>query len=456
MASGMPHDRSRQQIIRKHMKAQEEDAGGIDRLPREKLVVKGLSQMSPVYRFELKDLVFNKANGRIAAEVKEKEAELGRSLILGVVDDEAIIRSILLSIRIYENNKIQDDLRVNGQMRPGIITADGVVINGNRRKALLEQLFKETGDGKYAYLDAQVLPTDISKSELWLIEAGIQLSAPQQLDYSPINHLLKLREGIDSGLDIPLMAKRIYGVTEDQIRSDLDRLKLIDEYLTDFIRKEGRYYLVNGLIEHFINLQNILLWVERPRGNPKRNWQWSVDDKNELKLVAFYYIRLKFPHLRIRDLREIFATQEAWEELKQTLKVPIELSKKTNDSKNLEPASEADEDEILNEDSSDRDSNFSTTTEQNDLLEEVKWRDQNKPTLKAHFQDAKEQREIVKDSQKPLTLARRAVKILNAIPNDPTKIGDSEIDQELSHAIHRINELRKTIKKAEAGLDSEL
>ncbi|GAI06379.1 unnamed protein product, partial [marine sediment metagenome] len=158
-----------------------------------------------------------------------------------------IIKDLLLSIRKDENEKVKADLAKKGQIRPGIITCDGIVINGNRRKALLEELYAEAGLEKYKYLEVHVLPSDITKSELWLIEAGIQMSTPQQLDYSPINNLLKLKEGILSGLRIEDMAARIYGVTAEKIKVDIERLDLIDEYLKDFIVKPGKYYLVRYL-----------------------------------------------------------------------------------------------------------------------------------------------------------------------------------------------------------------
>ena len=78
MPSSMPFDRKRKVMIRQHMKKQEEDAGGKDRLPKEKITIKGRTDRHPVYKFRIGDLVFNKANGRIKAEVAEKESELGR------------------------------------------------------------------------------------------------------------------------------------------------------------------------------------------------------------------------------------------------------------------------------------------------------------------------------------------------------------------------------------------
>ena len=272
---------------------------------------------------------------------------MGRDLAPSSPEDQKIIKEILLSIRPDENTKIRDDLKKNGQMHPGIITCDGIVVNGNRRKALLETLYDddETRDEQFKYLDVQVLPSDITKAEVWLIEAGIQMSTPQQLDYSPINHLLKLREGVDSDLKIEDMAARIYGVSEETITADLDRLKLIDEYLDDFLKKSARYYLVKQLNEHFIDLQEIVNWASHPRGAVRLNWRPDKSDINELKLVAFYYIRIRFPHLRIRGLRDLFATDKSWEQVKQALTLDVQLSPEERSQLGLESGEEVDEDE---------------------------------------------------------------------------------------------------------------
>src|SRR5258707_55239 len=140
MATGMPYDQERQRMIRSHLTKQESDAGGKEKLPQEKLIVKGSAERAPVYRLPVQELAFNKANGRIKAEVLEREAELGRELEASSPDDQKIIKEILLSIRPDENTKISDDLRKNGQMHPGIVTCDGIVVNANRRKALLEKI----------------------------------------------------------------------------------------------------------------------------------------------------------------------------------------------------------------------------------------------------------------------------------------------------------------------------
>ncbi len=442
----MPHDPARKKMIRAHLKEQEDSAGGRERLPEEKLIVKGKPERTPVYKLSVDDLAFNKANGRIKAEVLEKETELGRSLKPESPDDQQLIKTILLSIRKDENEKIREDLRKNGQMRPGIITCDGIVINGNRRKALLEDLYRETGETKYKYLDAQVLPSDITKAELWLIEAGIQMSTPQQLDYSPINNLLNWRDGVLGGLTVEDMAARIYGVSKENIESDLDRLKLIDEYLADFLGKPERYYLVRALNEHFIDLQDILAWARRPRGNVPMNWKPTASDLNELKLVGFYYIRTKFPHLRIRELRDLFVTAESWTEAKKALYLNVEspTEKSGTETTEVSPITELDAEEG---DVGAEDTAFTTSVEEQDIQEEIAWRTKYEGTLKNFYENAKEQKQIIKDSQRPLALAARALKMLRAIPTQKAQLSEPELDDVLRDVVSTTNTLRKIIQK---------
>lgn len=448
MLSSMPFDRKRKEIIRQHMNKQDEDAGGKGKLPKDKLIVKGKADLYPIYNFRLDDLAFNKANGRIKAEVADKEAELGRQLDIFEVKDQKIIKDLLLAIRPDENDKIKEDLRKNGQMRTGIITCDGRLINGNRRKAILEELYDETNDDRFRYLEVQVLPSDITKAELWLIEAGIQMSAPQQLDYSPINHLLKLREGITADLKLDDMASRIYGVSKEQIETDLLRLDLIDEYLRDFLQKDNRYYLVRRLNEHFIDLQLIISWTQRPRGK-RKGWTWDESDINELKLVAFYYIRMGMPHLRIRGLRDIFSTKEAWLQAKKALNVEAELTQKERDELGLSEITELEEEEDF--EPYEETGQFTTTVEERDLQEEAIWRKRRQDNLKSIYEDAKEQEQIVKDSVRPLALAKRALKNISAIPKKKSKLKEPEIDNIFAKIIEETNTLRKIIKKQTAN-----
>lgn len=438
----MPIDENKRKIIMDIMNSQNAAAGGIEKIDKRRLVIAGKVILLPIYRFELSQIAFNKSNGRIKSEVLEKESNIGRELY-DTPEDQETIKNILLSLRRDENNKTKEDLIKNGQMEPGIITCDGVIINGNRRKAILEEIYTEDSSEKFKYFEALVLPSNIRKSELWLIEAGIQLSATQQLDYSPINHLLKLKEGIDSGLKIPEMASRIYGVNEDKIKSDLERLKIIDEYLDEFIKKPNRYYLVENLNEHFINLQSNLNWANNPRGNIRLDWSPDKSDINELKIVCFYYIRQKFPHLRIREIRKQFGRRTAWDYIRKSIELldTTQEEKFDNGDNTINDLIDDNDLDIIEDQEAIRD-----IVEEQDKKDESDWRKRHENTLKRCFQDAQEQVGIEEDKEQPLKLAKRALKIIDAIPLDNnTKI--DEIDDILSDIIKKINLIRDKVRK---------
>lgn len=448
MTTSLPFNVEKKQIIQNFLKKQEESSGGKDHLPKTKLSVKGRTSYEPIYRIPTKMLYFNKSNGRIKAEVIEKEAELGREFDIWSEDDQQEFKKLLLSIRRDENDKIKEDLKTNSQTFPGIITCDGIVINGNRRKALFEELYNETSDEKFKYLDVQVLPSDINKSELWLIEAGIQLSAPQQLDYSPINNLLKLREGINSGLTEKEMAARLYGISEETILLEIDRLKLIDEYLSDFIGKPGKYYLTKNLAEHFIDLQTILAWANVPRGK-KMDWVDGPNpsDINELKLVGFYYIRMKMPHLRIRELRDHFAIQEAWKEQVRVLDIEMNLTKEEKKSGGIIISNDEEQDDNSGIHTVEIENPILTTSEEIDIHEESLWKKNRESDLKAIYEDAKEKEQIHKILNKPLDLAKRALNQIKGIRLNSSDY-DDELDQVLGKIIEETNKRRKILHKA--------
>jgi hypothetical protein len=443
MISQIPFNKSLHKKISDQLKQKEDELGGKDKLPHAKLKIKGKVVNAPYYNLRTDEVFFNKANGRIKSEVLEKEAQLGRELIETNTNDQTIIRELLLAISPDENEKLREDLLVNEQIEPGIMTCDGILINGNRRKAVLEK-FLSNVDEKFRYIDVHVLPPDIKRDELWLIEAGIQLSAPQQLKYSPINDLLKLKEGIDAGLDIDVMATRIYGMTEEKLKDDLERLELINEYLELFLSKPGKYYLVKNLAEHFINLQNIYEWAKNPRGRVSKDWNPEESDITELKLIGFYYIRAKFQHLRIRELRNLFANKKAWKELRKSLKISNMLTKKDLEEIDIDPIEITDMDDDDNEEIEQQKLN---PTEKRDIAEERKWRDKNIDQLKIRYQDSKEKYEIKKNEEQPLTLANRALNNLNGIPENKEKLSDPKIDITLKSIIKVTNDLRKIIKK---------
>jgi hypothetical protein len=167
---------------------------------------------------------------------------------------------------------------------------------------------------------------------------------------------------------------------------------------------------------------------------------------NELKLVAFYYIRLRMSHWRIRELRDLFASKESWGEVKRALKVDIQLTPEDRKKMGLQPEDGGSSEEDENGDSSDESLKPKTPVEEKDIQEEAVWREVHESKLKNYYQDAKESKEILRDTERPLALVTRALRIIDAIPADKRKLNDPEIDDVLRQIIEKINDLRKVIK----------
>jgi hypothetical protein len=120
---------------------------------KETYEIDGVRRDFEVFHLPLDFFVYSIRNGRFAAELRELEATEGRRLNPEKEKDSEEIEELLL----HDSNKMEwlkrDIMRV-GQIKAATITYDGFIINGNRREAILKRLFKETGNQRFAFIDA--------------------------------------------------------------------------------------------------------------------------------------------------------------------------------------------------------------------------------------------------------------------------------------------------------------
>jgi hypothetical protein len=178
--------------------------------------------------------------------------------------------------------------------------------------AVLQDLHTEDSTGKFEALEVQVLPEGVSEKDLWRIEAGLQLSRDKRLDYGPVNDLLKIREGLNSGLKAEEIAATLYGLKDaEEVKEKDQRLALIDNYL-EYIGEPDEYTKVNRAVEHFINLQDLLRHLDKQGVKKTEQHKWL--------LIAFEMIRAGMGHMDIRMLRKIAASEAANSHILKTIK----------------------------------------------------------------------------------------------------------------------------------------
>lgn len=259
--------------------------------------LKGEKKLLDVYKLPADMLFYNIRNGRFAAEYSDMIRKEGGYLNPEDEDDEEKIRGLLLSLDEGETKRTYNDLKIRGQWNCGIITEDGYVVDGNRRKAIMSKIYMDTGQEEWKYLKVARLERSVTSEDLWALEAGIQLGKDAIVRYGPINELLKIREGIEAGLSKKAIVNALYGYDkEEEIQEKIDRLELIEEYLL-FIGKPARYSLVKQNVEHFINLQNII------RQCNKRDYK--PDTIVKIKRVTFQLIKENISHMEIRKINQM-------------------------------------------------------------------------------------------------------------------------------------------------------
>ena len=87
-------------------------------------------------------MIYNPYNGRIGSEVKSFESQ-NYSLDLDNPEHIKIIEKFLLNSNKWANERTMTSLIEDGQEKWGIVTAGGIIIDGNRRACLLNTIWND-------------------------------------------------------------------------------------------------------------------------------------------------------------------------------------------------------------------------------------------------------------------------------------------------------------------------
>lgn len=285
----------------------------------ERYWINGKKQDLPIYQIDIERLYFNIANGRYADRMlRLKRKNPGVEIDPSKKEWKDKIEKMLAGEDEHTQRdkaafeELKEDLKKREQLRPGVVLADGGVIDGNRRLAALRRLWKEKNEDRFRYFDAAILPTDTDEEDRWRIEAGMQLGKNDRWDYSPINELLKIRFGVNmyeqkiaDGELTPesnafkLVARELYGKTEQDIREMMDRLALIDEYL-DAQKAPGEYDRIEASSEDFLEASKAV-------SAAKNRGDMSPAELAKLKHVLFYLIHYNL--MNNYEIRKIYQAQ---------------------------------------------------------------------------------------------------------------------------------------------------
>lgn len=242
----------------------------------------------PVYEIPLEYLIFNQHNGRIRMRTKTYESQnhkiepdtaAGKEIIAHFLDESS-----------DRNKKTEHDIKLYGQKIPGIITQDGVIIDGNRRAMLLNKL--QFSKFKTVVLDCKLEDDPIAIEEL---ETRYQLGEDEKVWYNAIEKYLKISWLRNEGVSFEKIAEWM-NVPIGEVKFFGQVMEVMEEYL-DYYGFNWLYTQLDKREDPFKSLTN---WInifsdwKTPTWSLK-GFQWyTQSDVIDLKSIAFDYIRIQY------------------------------------------------------------------------------------------------------------------------------------------------------------------
>ena len=240
----------------------------------QKITIDGLTKIYPVYKVRLDCLYFNDRNDRIATWISKYKTE-NNITDFDKNDLEAyndIIQKFIEDSNQDAIKRTQTNIELIGQKHPGVVLADGRIIDGNRRFTCLRNLSKKYTQNNN-YFETVILEHNIESNEkqIKMLELQLQMGEESRVDYNPIDRLVGIYHDIVENrlLTIKEYADSI-NKTPTDVEKDVEVAKLLVEYL-EFINAPNQFYIareqdLNGpLVEIPSILKNIKSEEEKDR-----------------------------------------------------------------------------------------------------------------------------------------------------------------------------------------------
>lgn len=369
------------------------------------IIYQGERREFEAYKIPLNILIYNKLNGRIGSSVKSFENQY-RELDPENEEDIKKIEEFLWQSKEDRNENTMDSLVKNGQQIHGIVTNDGVIVDGNRRAMLLNRIYrnrKKWEDESHnvddcQYFIAVILPEGADPKEVMRLETTYQMGEDKKLDYNAIEKYLKCKDLKSVGFSESDVATMM-GETEGQIKEWLEIMKLMDQYLAS-LQYEGIYTRLEKREGQFVDFSKYL--SRYTNGSAMVSWAYEDTDITDLKSVCFDYIRAQYEGKEFRVIAQpskkdsFFCNEKVWNEFRDrhfsstedvTEESPQELREKNPD---------ADLSRIFRG-------------------RDEKWAEQIKGKLKGNLNISRQALENINEANEPLTLLSRAKDTLESI-----------------------------------------
>ena len=309
-----------------------------------------------VFEIPIEFCKYRLENGRIRTEILTYEKLKGK-LISNEQSTQEIIHKFIGNSDKKKNSDLIKILKKDGQTDPAIITADGFLINGNRRKWALSELNKDVPDEKFKKLKVVILPgtgnaerptvTDIA-----LLENRLQVLVTGKSEYSKMNKALTYYSNVKAGIDLTELLKDDATFTDSGSKNFKKKVKEFEneyfkplELMNDYLeinKVQGDYEKVAN---RWMSFEALGSDVMSKLNNEKFKVENNIknDEIGTIKAAGLNLIKLKDSSAVAGDNRYLIRQIPKWISNEELKKDVLKIGLIEDDNDHIEDPDERDE-----------------------------------------------------------------------------------------------------------------
>jgi hypothetical protein len=325
------------------------------------------------------------------------------------------------------------------QQRYGIVTADGKIIDGNRRASLLNRIWRDNTIAANIkqhtqFFEAIMLPIDADRKEILRLETTYQMGEDAKVDYGPIEKYLKVGDLANEGFSNNEIAN-FMGAKPADVKMYLDVLKLMDEYL-DAYCYTGMYTVLERE-DSFQKLDSALRGYAG--GGVSKMWGYDAEaDVSDLKSIAFDYIRLGLDQQDFRDIirkpsknnadASFFSNEKIWRQFTESHFETVEGIKEKSVDDIIRENPSADVGRLLR-------------------ARDNTWQEEIGEKLNENFQGSRDKLNNKQQAAQPIKLLQKALEAISAVDTTQDSFKDEpSVKEYLDEIEKKAKEYRKILQ----------
>lgn len=400
-----------------------------------KLPYQGETKAFNVYKIPISFLVFNKENGRIASLVKSYVKE-HQSIDVETEEGSALIAKFLYNAHKDRNKITRENIINHGQLQYGIVTSDGVIVDGNRRVTLLMSIARDTSlpqsvRDRSNYFLAAILPEEANDKDILRLETQFQMGSDDKVDYNPIEKYLHAYDMQRRDFTIEEIKSYMGFKNRKEVTQAIDMVSLIDQYLQAY-DYDGIYTRIPpGAEDRLLKLNDAIKKIK------EGGISWIPTDGkdeviNDLKTICFDFIRLGEHNAEeyraiMQGNYSFLANEGIWRNFVDNYFTKLE-----------DLPEETPTEEILETSNSDEDSDRLLRARDYD------WKHNASTLISEAYAESKISLDNSKDKDEPLKLLKKAMNALASINHDTIRAASNK--EELLSSVQEISSLLGNIK----------